>query len=265
MRILTVALTCLLALVASTAEAGRLFAVPTDGSDRIVELDPADGSELNSFPAPESPDLFCGLAYDGASLYFLQNTGADTLYQLDPDTGAPQTSWPLGFGSGSFDGLAVLNGLVHIQDSSLDLLHVFDPVAGVPTGVVDPSVGLIGGAGALAGPDALLASNGSFVYAIDPNTWTSTLIANTDPLAALGVASVDGQVWVSGFDVLDNSNRAEVYLRDGTFVRSVDLPYQVGALAGFAEATTPPGPAIPEPASLSLLALGALALRRRRK
>ena len=38
-----------------TASASRLFAVPSDGSGQIVELDPSDGSEVNRFAAPEPP------------------------------------------------------------------------------------------------------------------------------------------------------------------------------------------------------------------
>jgi len=258
MRTHTIALTCVLALAAASAHAGRLFAVLADGSDSIAELNPATGAELNRFDAPEPSDEFSGLAFDGDRLYFLQDSGADVLYELDPDTGAQQNSWALTDGSGSFNGLAALDGLVYVLDSTLDVLHVFDPGTGLVTVTIDPGVGLIGGAGAIGGPDALLASNGSFLYEIDLATHSASFITDVAPLAALGVASVDGEIWVSGYDVDTGGNRAEVFSRDGVFLRSVPLTYNVGALAGAPDV-------IPEPASLSLLALAALALRRRRQ
>src|SRR6476620_7995322 len=55
---------------------GRLFGIPTDGSNTIIELNPSTGAEINRIPAPESVSLGPdGLAFDGHSLFYINGFG----------------------------------------------------------------------------------------------------------------------------------------------------------------------------------------------
>lgn len=107
----------------------RLFAVDAP-NNRIVELDPVTGDELNTFPTPEpSSAIDPGMALSASSLFFASE-GAQILYELDPDTGAvvDQDSFAdLGLTSG-ITGLAYLNGELVAQDKS-GVLHFLDTQA----------------------------------------------------------------------------------------------------------------------------------------
>jgi hypothetical protein len=106
----------------------RLFAVPADGSFAIVELDPQSGAELRRFAAPEAtsagPD---GLAFDGARLFYINGFGSRSVFELDPSDGRVLDSDFIGAGTGNFDGLAALRGLVYVLDYGQSALLVFDP------------------------------------------------------------------------------------------------------------------------------------------
>ena len=175
----------------------RLFAVPNDGSDDIVELDPATAAEMNRFDAPPVSGGPDGLAFNGSSLFFLN--GSATLWELNPDTGAVLDFDLLTVGSGGYDGLAALRGRVYILDYAWDDILQFDPVSDTVTDVLDidglnPGVTkLIGGLAGITGPDALIVTEGpSTVLEIDP---VSGFVSNSFALpgsAYYGVAVVDG-------------------------------------------------------------------------
>ena len=69
----------------------RLYALPDDGPNTIVRIDPQTGGVLRQFPAPTGISLSPtdGLAFDGTSLYLVANS-TERLYQIDPTT--PATS-----------------------------------------------------------------------------------------------------------------------------------------------------------------------------
>jgi hypothetical protein len=98
---------------------GRLFAVPYDGSDQIVELDPVTGAEINRFDAPDhiiAEGGADGLAFDGSSLFYINgDQGRRTLWELDPNTGAVIDADSIGYGTGWLNGLAAL-GKVYILE-----------------------------------------------------------------------------------------------------------------------------------------------------
>jgi hypothetical protein len=205
----------------------RLFAVLADGSNSIVELDPATGEELNRFPAPEpvsaGPD---GLAFDGTSLFYINGFGSVQLWELDPDTGAVLDADEITAGTQSFDGLAALGGNVYILDYGASDIIEFDPATDTVTNVLDvdalnPGYFLVGGLAGITGPDALVATSdfgASGVVEIDPATGLVT--ADFVPIDFYyGLAVVDGEIHLgspNGF--------IDVYSRAGDFERTITVP-----------------------------------------
>jgi hypothetical protein len=212
----------------------RLFAVADDGTSSIVELDPTTGAEIHRFAAPESvsqgPD---GLAYDGNSVYYINGFSTHNLWALDPDTGAVRSSTLITAGSGSYDGLAALNGKVYITDYGFGRVLEFDPGSHTVTRTIDvaglnPGVFLVGGLACITGPNALIATSnfGQRVVEID---LASGLVTRSFPTSNTyyGVAVENGQLYLgTPFGAVD------VYARDGTFLRSFATPYGVSALGG---------------------------------
>ena len=106
----------------------RLFTIPNTWPGQIVELDPANGSELERFATPDGSTTGA-LAYDGTSLFYVNG---QTLWQLNPDTGAVIRSdsieiWRTGGGYESFQGVAALDGELYLLDQSDQSLVEFDP------------------------------------------------------------------------------------------------------------------------------------------
>jgi outer membrane protein assembly factor BamB len=237
---------------------GRLFAVPADETNAVVELDPTSGAELNRFATPEpsssGPD---GLAFDGQRLFFLSSRfslssgGSDTLYELDPETGRVIDVDVLatGVGSGDYDGLAALGGRVYILDyTDLDV-HVFDPgsdriVGRLDIDGVNPGLIVGGGLAAVASPDRLLIlgedARGGMVCEFDP--LSGRLVgAFPHPLGqAGGLAVVGREVVVGGL----MEGTLEVLDRQGRRQRTLTVPYGVSALDGL-DVARPPEPPVP--------------------
>ncbi|NEQ39487.1 MAG: DUF4347 domain-containing protein, partial [Okeania sp. SIO3I5] len=217
----------------------RLFAFKDDGSRQIVELNPLTGAEINSFSAPDtfSPGPQ-GLAFDGNSLFFVENNGSSTeLWELNPDTGGVRDNDPIS-DSGGFDGLAVLEGKIYILDTQDGDIIEFDPVTDQITNTLDIDgnnigVSLSGGLAGITGPNALLAtnSNSGNLVEINPDTGivTNSFIIPGIPFINNGVAVVDNEIYVS-----DNSTSPPigVFNRAGVFQRDINLNYSVSALAG---------------------------------
>ncbi len=217
----------------------RLFVVAADGSNTIVEIDPVTGAHLNSFAAPEpvsaGPD---GLAFDGTTLYFLNGFGTDTLYELDPATGSVLDSTPITTGSGNYSGLAVLNGLVYIEDFANNDILVFDPTTNSVVNVLDidgvnPGVTLSGELAGITDPDRLIATraSGLEVFEIDPTT--GQVVSSFAPSTAnagryIGVAVLDGEIYLSSA----TSTSVDVFSRSGQFQRSVTVGVGSSALGG---------------------------------
>ncbi|MEQ9550424.1 MAG: SdrD B-like domain-containing protein [Coleofasciculus sp. G3-WIS-01] len=126
----------------------RLFVIPDDGYNQIVELNPLTGTEIYRFTAPTwIGGRFNGLAFNGTRL-FLTNE-SNQLWELDPNTGAVIDDYWVNRGGG-FGGLATLGSKVYLLDSWASDIIEFDPIREEVTNVLDidqinPGVYLKGG------------------------------------------------------------------------------------------------------------------------
>lgn len=233
-------------------EQERLFAVAIDGTNQIVELDPATGDELLRFPAPEViSGLQDGLAFDGTRLFFLNGGGSDILYEIDPATGSVLDADPITVGSGEYDGLASLGGLIYFLDTRANDIHVFDPstdtvVNTFDFNLINPTVSpLLGGLSAIANPDRLIATElgGRRVLEIDPFTGivTNSFTTGTSNSGQyFGAAVLAGEIYLgvgSG-----TQTGVDIFSRQGFYLRSLALPYGVSALGGDDIGTQPINP-----------------------
>ncbi len=225
----------------------RLFALAIDGNNQFVELDPQSGAELFRFTAPEPfSGQQDGLAFDGTDLFYLNGSGTDTLYQIDPATQTVRDADPITVGSGEYDGLAVVGGLVYIMDVNAIDIHVFDPVTDsivntLNIKTVNPTVSvLVGGLAGAANPDRLIATEtgGNRIVEIDPLTG---LITNSFTPGTMGAGQYFGAAVVNGEIYLGSGlqNSYDVFSRQGIFLRSVSLPYSVSGLGGDDVGTAP--------------------------
>ncbi len=210
----------------------RLFATNTFAApDQIVELDPLTGDVLNQFPTPGTDVALHGLAFDSATLYYV-NFLDDILHELDPNTGAivDSTSLP----SGSYDGAALIDGLVYISDSIASDILVFDPVSNAVVNTLDvdgtnPGLSLQGGLGESSG-QLVVTTTTSDLYFVDPMTAAATLafnhgLTNLDA----GATGFDDEIYL-GFNSTVTGIR--VYSRDGVPQRTLDVGFPAFALGG---------------------------------
>ena len=121
-----------------------LFAIDAS-SNQIVQLDPTDGTELNSYAAPEpvsgGPD---GFAYDGTYLYFVNGFGSNNIYQLDPNSGAVISTISIP-GLPSIDALGHSGTYLYALDFSNDLLYEIDDSSASVIRIIDVGGSLGGG------------------------------------------------------------------------------------------------------------------------
>lgn len=266
-------------MAALPASAGRLFATAPGPDNIILELDPITGETLHTIPSPAQYTLD-GLAFDGTSLWFIGVT-PNTLYQINPDTGdivktfdlPPVLDDPDEVDSGIRSGLAYLNGEIYITNSDLQVqdIEVFDPILGEVVRVLDIDGAnpdsrrfFNTGLAALTDPDLLVFNTAltQELFFIDPITGVIVDTFNHNQFGVLGIAIIDNEMYLgsdqAGHD-FDDLEDIHVYSRDGVQLRTFDLPGTNGisSLAG--------GNTVPEPGSLTLLALGAIAVRHRRR
>jgi len=159
---------------------GRVFLLRDNGvigatELDVYEIDPTDGTVLNSFPTPEavSSVLMQGLAAGPESVFYIDgsdSTSQPTLWELDINTGEVIDSdivdIPLPTAT---TGLAYLNGRVYIQ-SWLNEILVWDVYCDriVDTLTIDATV--LGGLTGRADTGVLYGTTLSGVIAIDPAT-----------------------------------------------------------------------------------------------
>ena len=102
-------------------------------SSALFKLDPADGTVLDSFPAPGS-SIGLGLAHDGTYLYVTNSdftTQPETIFVVDPADGSIVTSYAdPGSPSGSTTGLAYLSGSLYAIDDVTEIITELDAADG---------------------------------------------------------------------------------------------------------------------------------------
>ena len=155
----------------------RLFATElTFPADTIVEIDPADGSLLNSFSIPaDFVHTNQGVAVLDDTLFYLGTGRFPKLYWLDPDTGDLLDEMFLWSGSGYYGDLAVLSGQIYLTDLLERSLHELDPLTlhvlrTIPVGAIN-DITLSGATAALAHPNRIYladAFDSGAIHAIDP-------------------------------------------------------------------------------------------------
>jgi hypothetical protein len=228
---------------ADDAVLGRLFGFPRDAIADLIEIDPLTGAELRRFPAPEdntvSPGGDVGLAFDGRSLFFVSGPaggGTSTLFELDPETGAVRDADPVAAGTGDFDGLGALGGLVWIQDYSASDIHAFDPVSDTVIRTLDidainPSIGPTGGLTGRKHPNQLVCTDSSgAAFGIDPITGVAASIVGSGPFDA-GLAVVDGLLGAGEFSA-GSGTELEWFDSAGRSLIALPEPYGYAALGG---------------------------------
>ncbi len=227
--------------------AQRLFAI-AQGGDEIVELNPADGSEIRRFPAPESVSGSGGLTFDGESLFFI-TSGSRTLWQLNPYFGTVIDQFELERLDG-VTGLAAVGEKIYLLDHDRWFGHIlleFDPtgrerlraieIGQFNNGMYLPD-GLTGLTG-LADPPALAAvDDNDYVVLIDPATGLITQVFEAGGAVLGALAAVDGQLYV-GVD--DNGPKIKVFSPGGVLQQTIDRPDLVAVLGG--DDIPPCGPA----------------------
>lgn len=279
LRLASVSAVLAIVMAALPASAGRLFATAPGPDNVILELDPITGETLHTIPSPSQYTLD-GLAFDGTSLWFIGVT-PNTLYQINPDTGdivktfdlPPVLDDPDEVDSGIRSGLAYLNGELYITNSDLQVqdIEVFDPILGEVVRVLDIDGAnpdsrrfFNTGLAALTDPDLLVFNTAltQELFFIDPITGVIVDTFNHNQFGVLGIAIIDNEMYLgsdqAGHD-FDDLEDIHVYTRDGVQLRTFDLPGTNGisSLAG--------GNTVPEPGSFTLLTLGAIAVRHRRR
>ena len=217
---------------------GRLFATIKGQSNRIVELDPIDGSQIRGIGTPITVGDDNGLAFDGNRLFVRSGSFPATLFELDPDTGAVVAANPL---PGTGDGLAALNGRIYTLDLINNDLVEFDPNLAQVTRTLDidvlnPGVALAGGLAGIVKPNALVVALASGEVAeIDPATGLITSqFATSDTSAVTGLAVLGGEIYVGHSNETQprESQFVDVYTRSGQFVRSLAMPLDITSLGG---------------------------------
>ncbi|MEQ8970575.1 MAG: pre-peptidase C-terminal domain-containing protein [Coleofasciculus sp. C1-SOL-03] len=212
----------------------RLFAIPDDGYNQIVELNPLTGTELYRF---EVPTWINGrtdsLAFNGTSL-FLTN-GSDQLWELDPNTGAVINDYWVDIG-GDFEGLATLGSKVYLLDSSDSDIIEFDPIREEVTTVldIDPINSGFHSRVGLSGDHAsnvlwVTDQDERYVFKIDPGTGQEMQSFFTySRTHYMSAAVIGGEIYLGS----DYTSEINIFDQKGGLPRTLDLPYRVSALAG---------------------------------
>ncbi len=205
----------------ATTPAGRLFATNTFASpDEIVEISPEDGSVIRRLiPTVPSGSIFNGIAFDGQTIYFADSIN-HTLFELDPDNGALKGSTVLP--TGTYSGLAVLDGLVYAFRGGFSEAQIVDPNTHSIVGQLDlraanPTVIFNDGFGELPSTGELIAMSSTAVYLLDPATGrANSSFALASGFSPRGVTSINGEIFV-GF----TNDTVQVYDRAGTLLRTL--------------------------------------------
>ncbi|EMI21983.1 protein containing Collagen-binding surface protein Cna-like, B region [Rhodopirellula maiorica SM1] len=216
------------------SETGVLFGIRHGVSpDVIFRIDPQDGSVINQFsPEYDVTTFRVGLAFDGKSL-FIVDSNSDAVVEIDPTTGAELDRDLIG--SGDYDGIASLNGLLYISDYVTDDIKIFDPVSDMVIGTLDidglnSGKNIVGGLDAITNPDALVATTGSNdVIFIDPDSGVILSKFTHGGQTDQGVAVLGDEVLLSYTSAFTGM---VAFDRGGAFKRSFLTNFPYYGLAG---------------------------------
>jgi hypothetical protein len=216
--------------------ASRLFAIASDGSNDIVELDRNTARQIGRFAAPALVGANVdNLAFDGHDLYFVDGTATPNLWKLDPNTGAVRQTIPVALAN--YDGLAVIGRRAYLLDVTSNDITVIDVDTAAVVGLLDINgingISIGGGMSGITGPDGLIARAGTSVVEINPTT--GVIIRSFTPSQGNlqgGLAVAYGRILAGS---LGATNQVNVFTRTGVFQRSFVLPYAVGALSNDAD------------------------------
>jgi subtilisin family serine protease len=124
--------------------AGRLFSL-NYLNNNIVELDPANGSIINSVPSPVTfSDGADGLAFDGKYLYYMSTFYADSIHKISPETGEVVASLYVGQ-EFYIAGLGHSGKHLYAADYWLEIIYEINFDSGEIERIIDPDLGFITG------------------------------------------------------------------------------------------------------------------------
>lgn len=210
----------------------RLFGTRIAGGvGSLLELDPITGAIKNQLTSPVGVNiaLGAGLAFDGNDLFFVESN-TKRIYALNPDNGNVRRSYQL-TGAG-YDGLAVVNGKLYVQDSVSNTILELD--VGLTTVLrtldvnqlnpnylgVGLTIDLNGGLGENADGTRLIlqTANNSASYLLNPISGVIEGQWQNRPFA--GLAGAGGEVFSSlfGGSFLDVFNSQGEMVRRGNLV-----------------------------------------------
>jgi hypothetical protein len=259
-------LAALALLLGGTGRARADFiAYANDGGGNFYRLDVTTGG--TTFIANDG--LYAGLGWGPGGVLYGTNA-ANNLVTVNPLTGATTTVGNLGIVATVFAGLG--NGALYAVDVN-DSLYSVNPTTGQATLVGSTGLPTLTGSGAyanaLAGDGTHLfyelnvpANTPASLYSLNLTNGHATLIGASGVQNIVGAGFVAGQLY--GFESfpgrIDTINTSSGQAMQG--------PGTIGSIDGAADVNAPT--AVPEPASLTLLATGALGLlgygiRRRRQ
>ena len=245
----------------------RLFAMATGFTSTIYELDPIDGSLLNTIQLPFIPGstrryFTEAIAFDGTDLwalssFFSSTSGFEEVIRVDANTGALLETHPLNvIQNTALDGLAELNGNLYIVDNIGNIgsfgmeIEVYDPATRQATGgilAVDSVNGINASdiIGSLPKSNLLLATDdfNNVIYQLNPQTGrvvTSFTAANRFGFFEPGITSV-GDVAFGGIQyseliyIESSAGNIDLYTTTGTRVDAdPTTPAVDGIIAGVA-------------------------------
>jgi len=181
---------------------GRLFAYDATANE-IREVDPTTGAVLGSFPSPvgeaSGPDL--GLATTSNSL-LVGGTSSSEIYELDPDDGS--TIRTITNPGVNVSGIAFLGNEIYLlTDSVSGQITVLDYAAGTVNRTITASPYTVS-EGLGASSTALLGTNGSVLYEIDPLTGATTSLGTLPGLGnSEGVGVIGEELFIADYSEVE--------------------------------------------------------------
>lgn len=219
--------------IGGTPAPRRLFA--TSIGDGIVEISPFTGATIRQFATPISAGVGDGLAFDGTRLWYISGSfQSNLLFEMDPDTGNVIDTHFIPGGATFPEGLAALDGLIYLMDSTNDEIIVFDPFTDAVVNRLD--IDAINGGQNIGGGFSAITTGGKSLIAgtntdeiVFINPTTGVVEGSFTYLGGggdLGIAAVNGQIYVGNNTGLTDQIR--VYNRSGSEIAQLTVSGSIG-------------------------------------